>query len=299
MASAIPPLAVPSSLVSAIPVTSTASRNSSAWRRPFWPVVASIVSSVSCGAPGACALDHLAHLAQLVHQVLLGVQPPGGVADHHVVPARARGLDRVEHHGAGVGARLAAHDLAAGPLGPQGQLLGRRGAEGVARGQQHRAAELLLQVPGDLADRGGLAAAVDPHHEDHRGLLGEGDRVAVHARGLGQQLAQAPCEVLAALQLAGLRLVLEPLDDRGRGGRAHVGVDQRLLEVLEGLVVERLEHRGLELGAERLARLRHVLAQAAEEAAALGLVLRGRRRAAASSPVTNSSCQVRAMGPRG
>src|ERR671911_1179521 len=53
IARAIPPLAVPSSLVSTIPLTSTASRNRSAWRRPFWPVVASIVSSVSCGAPGA------------------------------------------------------------------------------------------------------------------------------------------------------------------------------------------------------------------------------------------------------
>src|SRR5215211_1496252 len=53
IASAMPPLAVPSSLVRAIPVTFTASRKSSACRRPFWPVVASIVSSVSWGAPGA------------------------------------------------------------------------------------------------------------------------------------------------------------------------------------------------------------------------------------------------------
>ena len=36
------------------PVTSTASENSRAWRRPFWPVVESTVSSVSCGASGIC-----------------------------------------------------------------------------------------------------------------------------------------------------------------------------------------------------------------------------------------------------
>ena len=53
MASAMPPLAVPSSLVSTIPVTSTASANSRACWRPFCPVVASIVSSTSCGAPSS------------------------------------------------------------------------------------------------------------------------------------------------------------------------------------------------------------------------------------------------------
>src|SRR5215208_2530095 len=54
IASAMPPLAVPSSLVSTIPVTPTASPNSLAWRTPFWPVVASTVISVSCGASGIC-----------------------------------------------------------------------------------------------------------------------------------------------------------------------------------------------------------------------------------------------------
>ena len=54
IASAMPPLAVPSSLVRTMPSTGTASENSLAWRRPFWPVVASTVSSVSCGAPGIC-----------------------------------------------------------------------------------------------------------------------------------------------------------------------------------------------------------------------------------------------------
>ena len=51
---AMPPRAVPSSLVRMTPVTSTASPSSSAWRRPFWPVVASTVRRVSCGASGTC-----------------------------------------------------------------------------------------------------------------------------------------------------------------------------------------------------------------------------------------------------
>ena len=56
----------------------------------------------------------------------------------------------------------------------------------------------------------------------------------------------------------------------GGGAGADVGEDQRLLEALPGRLVEvALEQRGLDLGGQRLARLAHVLAQAAEEAAAL------------------------------
>src|SRR5499433_3932951 len=46
-ATTIPPLAVPSSLVSTIPVISTASANTLAWRSPFCPVVASSTSRTS------------------------------------------------------------------------------------------------------------------------------------------------------------------------------------------------------------------------------------------------------------
>src|SRR5215470_12993944 len=46
-ATTMPPLAVPSSLVRIIPVMSTASANTRAWRRPFCPVVASSTSRTS------------------------------------------------------------------------------------------------------------------------------------------------------------------------------------------------------------------------------------------------------------
>jgi hypothetical protein len=49
------------------------------------------------------------------------------------------------------------------------------------------------------------------------------------------------------------------------------------LAVVEGLVVERLEDRRLQLRADRLARLGHVVAQAREEAAPLGLGRLGAR----------------------
>ena len=83
IANTMPPLAEPSSLVSTTPVTSVASPNSRAWTRPFCPVVASITSSTSVTRPGALVGDS-AHLAQLLHEVRLGVEASGGVGQHEV-----------------------------------------------------------------------------------------------------------------------------------------------------------------------------------------------------------------------
>src|SRR5437667_209253 len=52
MATATPPFAVPSSFVSTMPFTPAAPMNSRACTTPFWPTVASITRSTSCGAPG-------------------------------------------------------------------------------------------------------------------------------------------------------------------------------------------------------------------------------------------------------
>ena len=92
----MPPRAVPSSFVSTTPLTSAASANMRAWRRPFWPVVASIVSSVSCGAPSSWRAITRRTLLELAHQIVLGVQAPGGVDDHDVDVVRARLGDRLE-----------------------------------------------------------------------------------------------------------------------------------------------------------------------------------------------------------
>ena len=52
MATTTPPFAVPSSLVSTMPVTPLVSVNLRACSSPFCPVVASSTSSTSCGASG-------------------------------------------------------------------------------------------------------------------------------------------------------------------------------------------------------------------------------------------------------
>ena len=57
-----------------------------------------------------------------------------------VAPARLRRRDRVERHRRRIGARLRAHQVDAGALGPDGQLLDGRRAKRVGRADQHRSA---------------------------------------------------------------------------------------------------------------------------------------------------------------
>ena len=66
----------------------------------------------------------------------------------------------------GIGAFLPAHDARAGSLGPVRELLGRRGAERVGRGEHDPVTVVDLALR-DLGDRGGLADAVDAHEHPH------------------------------------------------------------------------------------------------------------------------------------
>ena len=93
MANTMPPLAEPSSLVSTTPVRSVASVNWRAWLSPFWPVVASTTSSTSRDVARLAGGDP-PHLAQLLHEVRLGVQPAGGVAEDEVEVAGGGPLRR-------------------------------------------------------------------------------------------------------------------------------------------------------------------------------------------------------------
>lgn len=79
--------------------------------------------------------DHPAHLLQLLHQVVLGMQASGGIGDQHVDAAGLGGLHRVEDHRGGVGAGVLGDHRDAVALAPDLQLLHGGGAEGVAGGQ--------------------------------------------------------------------------------------------------------------------------------------------------------------------
>ena len=93
IASAMPPFAVPSSFVRTIPSTSAASPNSFAWRRPFWPVVASMVEQHLVRGAGELLVDHAEDLRELLHQVVLRVEAAGGVDEDDVgVPLFRRAI---------------------------------------------------------------------------------------------------------------------------------------------------------------------------------------------------------------
>jgi hypothetical protein len=111
---------------------------------------------------GARAAD----LLQLVHQLLLGVQAAGGVAQDHVEALAVAAEDALEDHRRRVGLVGALVDRAADPAGPDLELLARRGAERVARDQQHLAPRGLVRGR-QLAQRRRLADPVDPDHQQH------------------------------------------------------------------------------------------------------------------------------------
>ena len=146
IASTMPPLAVPSSLVSTMPVTSTASANCLACTRPFWPG-RRVDHEQHFLARALGAIDDAAQLLQLLHEVRLRVQAAGGVDEHEVGAAARRRRHRVEHDRAGIGAFLAAHELAAGALGPEPELIGGRGAERVGRREHDPAARRRPAAP--------------------------------------------------------------------------------------------------------------------------------------------------------
>ena len=212
IARAMPPLAVPSSLVSAMPDTSTASRNSSAWRRPFWPVVASIVSSVSCGAPGAWRSITLRTLrSSSIRCCWVCSRPAVSTITTSCPRARAASMaSKATAPGSDPGSPRTISQPARSAHSVSCSAAAARKVSAAASSTDRP--ELLLEVPGDLADRRRLAAAVDAHHQDHRRLLGERDRVAVR---------RAPCR-RAAPAAAGSgrrRRRARPARPRARGAR--------------------------------------------------------------------------------
>ena len=186
-------------------------------------------------AAGQLPVDDTADLPQLVHQVLLVVQPAGGVADDDIAaPGLGRG-DGVKHHGSGVGPLLVFDKGHPGPVRPDLQLLDGSGPEGIRRPQDDGLA-LSLQAGGQLADGGGLAHPIDADDQDDGGL-GAGVEFIVpleHFRNNGLQLPHDEAGVGDALFLDLLpQLVADVLG----GIHAHVPHDQQLFQLLEKLLV--------------------------------------------------------------
>src|SRR5207253_1458418 len=90
---------------------------------------------------------------------------------------------------------------------------------------------------------------------------------AEQARDLLRECSGEIGEVLAGL---------EPLHELGSCGYTDIGANQRLFEPLPGRIVARVERRRGKLRSQRLTTLRERVAQAGEQAGALGLRFRTR-----------------------
>jgi hypothetical protein len=187
-----------------------------------------------------------AHLAELVHQALLVLEAAGGVDDDDVDLLLDAGAHGVEGDRGGIGAvAVRADGVDPHPRAPGRELIGGGGAEGVRRAE-HDGAVRGHEHAGELADGGGLAGAVDPDHEQHGGDLGA---VGGGATGRGQAPVQArvdECDELLAQHLAHggdvvgaehLDATPEVLEHLVGRGRAEVGHQQRLLDLVPGVLV--------------------------------------------------------------
>ena len=137
-----------------------------------------------------------------------------------------------------------AHHFTPDPVAPLHQLLHRGGAKGVP-GHEKRFLAQLLEMPGDLSDRGRLACAIHSDNEDHRRGTRHVDasiRLTEMVGGHFSQLREQIAGVLHAPLVCG---PLQDLHDRHGGLHPDVGVDERLFDVLPQVFIEAVEeHRG-------------------------------------------------------
>jgi hypothetical protein len=183
-------------------------------------------------------LDHADDLAQLIHEIGPILEPPRGVDDQQI-HTPFLGFDQgVIGETRRIGARRPRHYRAPHALAPEFQLADAGGAERIARGKHHRRAGVRVKL-GELTDGRRLAGAVDAANQQNVRFLGgidlegTGDGFKDTGDILGQGLAYLHRGHFAPEP--GFREVrAEPR----RRLDAEIGRDQKLLDLLDGVVVE-------------------------------------------------------------
>ena len=180
--SAAPPRASPSILVRITPSSPTASWNAVATFTASWPVIASTTSSVLCGC------TDVADVAQLVHQLVVDLQPTRGVDDHDVATEALRLLDAAARDGR---PDRSARRRTARRRARRARAAARPRPGAAGRRRRAAAAALRLEQPRELARGGRLPGALEAgeHHDRrrlraHRELAGRAaERLARARRG--------------------------------------------------------------------------------------------------------------------
>ena len=112
-------------------------------------------------------VGHAAYFAQLLHEIVLGVQPAGGIDDEEVGVSALAGADRVVDHRSRVGTRLVGDDRYVGPLSPNLELVDGGCPKRICSGEGNLAPAIII-VLGQLGYGRRLARSVDPDHEYQR-----------------------------------------------------------------------------------------------------------------------------------
>ena len=182
-------------------------------------------------------LDHVLDRDQLGHQLVVDVQPAGGVDDDDV----AAGVAGLGHRAAGPRHRVEVAGRVehphAGLLADDRQLLDGGGTADVG-GDDDRMPALTGQHQRQLAGGGGLARALQAEHQDHARVLRGLHQAALGIAEQRQQLVADDLDDLLRRRQAALhRLVVgaiaHPIDERLDDLQVDVGLEQRGADVAQ------------------------------------------------------------------
>ena len=167
-------------------------------------------------------------------------------------------------------------DLNGVALTPHLQLFNRRGAEGIAGGEQHRLA-LTLQALGQFANGSGLAGAVDADHQDHIRLARRVDRqrLAHRLKDRPHVLAQGAHQRLTVAELLARDALAQTADNTLGRLDPDIGHQQLGLQLLEQIIIDATPglDQVAQVGVEYRAGARQAALEAVEQAALLRCLL--------------------------
>jgi hypothetical protein len=184
-------------------------------------------------------LQFLLEPAQFVHQRVVDLQPTRGVEHHQVAGLVPRRLAPAPSDGQDVLLPRLRVDRDPDLLPQHLELFHRRRPVHVAGHQHGPPTALFLEVQGQLGRRGGLAGALQAHHQHQRGASGKGGFGGLAA----QRLHQAIVENLDHLFARGHREgdldphgpLLDPRHERLGDVQFHVGFQQGASHVPQGI----------------------------------------------------------------
>ncbi len=177
-------------------------------------------------------------LGKLFHQMRLVLQPPCRVDQQNIRSLLLRLLQRVIGEPRGVGTDVARHNWGTSALSPNGELVNCRCPERVARGDDHFLAG-LRELMRELADCGGLARTIHTDNENDMGFVPviKFQRPRHGLQHLGHLRPQYRAHLFRRdfLVVAPYRYFL---GDANRHINAEIGLDERVLKLLQSLIIK-------------------------------------------------------------